>query len=184
MLSSDQIRVRRPCSTWVPRFGSLPIRQVVDRGFPAVTPVFDLRVGSGRDPNRITGICLRLRMVPLIWCPLSKARLSIPSLPKSRGRSPEIRLFRRSRCIKLDILVSDAGIVPEMRLSATFNTVNLWSLLMPAGIGPESLFPIRSKIRFTLLCLRSCFLLLLGNLCKIGRTPWKFNFINLKICQS
>ena len=90
---------------------------------------------------------IELGMVPLIWFPLSKARLSIPSLPKSRGSSPEIRLFRRSRCIKLDILVCDAGIVPEMRLSAMFNIVNLWSLPMPARIGPESLFPIRSKIR-------------------------------------
>ena len=90
---------------------------------------------------------IKLGMVPLIWFPLSKARLSIPSLPKLRRSSPEIRLFPRSRYIKLDILVSDAGIVPEMRLSATFNTVNLWSLPMLAGIGPESLFPIRSKIR-------------------------------------
>ena len=90
---------------------------------------------------------IELGMVPLIWFLLSKARLSIPSLPKSRRSSPKIRLFWRSMCIKLDILVSDAEIVPEMRLSATFNTVNLWSLPMPAGIGPESLFPIRSKIR-------------------------------------
>ena len=36
MLSSDQIQIRRPCSTWVPRFGSLPIRQVADRGFSTV----------------------------------------------------------------------------------------------------------------------------------------------------
>ena len=36
MLSSDQIRVRRSCSTWVPRFGSLPIRQVADRDFLSV----------------------------------------------------------------------------------------------------------------------------------------------------
>ncbi|CBI16415.3 unnamed protein product, partial [Vitis vinifera] len=50
-------------------------------------------------------------------------------------------------CVKVDILVSDDGIVAEMRLSATFSTVSLWSLPMPAGIGPESLFPIRSKIR-------------------------------------
>ncbi|KAK4608321.1 hypothetical protein RGQ29_001935 [Quercus rubra] len=90
---------------------------------------------------------MELGICPERWFRLSKARLSILSRPKFRGISPQSLLFRRSKCIKLEIFVIEGGIVPEIRLSATLRTVSLVSLPISAGISPEILFPIRSKIR-------------------------------------
>ncbi|ESQ47798.1 hypothetical protein EUTSA_v10021794mg [Eutrema salsugineum] len=67
--------------------------------------------------------------------------------PKSGGITPEIWLFLRSKCIKLERLVNDFGIGPEIRLSATFKTANRCNRPMSLGIPPEIWFPIRSSVR-------------------------------------
>ena len=71
---------------------------------------------------------------------------------------------------------------------------NDWSLLTQISdersdsitVSSLSLLPVSFTFSFHSSLFAFMFLvfaLLLSNLCKIGRTPWELNFINLRICK-
>ncbi|KAK3022619.1 hypothetical protein RJ639_045770, partial [Escallonia herrerae] len=112
--------------------GSVPVIRLPSKFSVARTAILPREAGIGPES---------------LFSERSKSERRIRSFPKFIGIVPEIRLLRRSKCIKEDRLAMDRGILPVIWLSAMFNTVSRLSLPISIGISPESLFPIKSRMR-------------------------------------